>query len=39
MVIQINANIAATAKDLILVHNFHLQMHAIEKMPLFLELI
>ena len=38
MLIQINTNIVATAYDLILIQNFHLQIKAWEKMSLFLEL-
>ena len=38
ILLQIYKNMAATAQDLILVQNFHLQMQAWEKM-LFLELI
>ena len=39
MMIRISTNIAATAQDLFLVHNFYLQMEAWGKMLLFLELI
>ena len=39
MLIQLNTNKVATAKDFILVQNFYLQMEAWEKVSLFLELI
>ena len=35
MLIQINTNIVATAWDLILVQNFHLQIEAFEKNTIF----